>query len=171
MTQVSSKKPKMHIAVKQKSIRKILAPIDGSEPAGRALDFALDLAEKYSAEILLLSVVQPIVVPMLSYPTIGVSQPVPPVVISGYSKKLKVSHEELLSKALQKIKKAKPHLKVSKKIAEGRPSTKIIETAKEGNFDIIVMGSRGLGGIKEFFLGSVSDRVANEATCPVLIVK
>jgi len=56
-------------------------------------------------------------------------------------------------------------------MVEGRPSDEIVETAKEGNFDIVVMGSRGLGGIKEFFLGSVSDRVADEAACPVLIVK
>jgi len=62
-------------------------------------------------------------------------------------------------------------LKVSTKLVEGRPSDKIIETAEKGNFDIIIMGSRGLGGIKEFFLGSVSDRVADEAACPVLIVK
>jgi len=62
-------------------------------------------------------------------------------------------------------------LRVSTKLVEGRPSNKIVETAKEGNCDIIVMGSRGLGTIKEFFLGSVSDRVADEATCPVLIVK
>jgi len=54
---------------------------------------------------------------------------------------------------------------------EGRPSEKIVETAKQGNFDIIVLGSQGLGGIKKFFLGSVSHRVADEATCPVLIIK
>lgn len=54
---------------------------------------------------------------------------------------------------------------------EGRPSERIVEVAKEGKFDVIVMGSRGLGGIKGFFLGSVSDRVADEAACPVLIVK
>jgi len=77
----------------------------------------------------------------------------------------------VLSEALKKVKKIKPNLRVSTKLVEGRPSNKIVETAKEGNFDIIVMGSRGLGAIKEFFLGSVSDRVADEATCPVLIVK
>jgi len=53
----------------------------------------------------------------------------------------------------------------------GRAADKIIETAKTQNVDLIVIGSRGLGGIKEIFLGSVSDRVADEAKCPVLIVK
>jgi nucleotide-binding universal stress UspA family protein len=77
----------------------------------------------------------------------------------------------VLSKALKKVKKEKPDLKVSTKLLEGRPSNRIIETAKEGGFDLIVMGSRGLGCIKQFFLGSVSDRVADEAPCPVLIVK
>jgi nucleotide-binding universal stress UspA family protein len=62
-------------------------------------------------------------------------------------------------------------VRVSSTILEGRPADKIVEAAKEGGFDLIVMGSRGLGGVKEFFLGSVSDRVADEATCPVAIVK
>ena len=62
-------------------------------------------------------------------------------------------------------------LQVTKELVEGRPADKIVETAKEGMFDLIVIGSRGLGGIKEFFLGSVSNRVADKAPCPVLIVK
>ena len=57
------------------------------------------------------------------------------------------------------------------KLAEGRPADKIVEAAKEGSFNLIVIGSRGLGGIKEFFLGRASDRVVDEAPCPVLIVK
>ena len=69
------------------------------------------------------------------------------------------------------MKETKPNLKVSTKILEGRPADKIVETAKDDKTDLIVMGSRGIGGIREFFLGSVSDRVADEATCPVLIVK
>jgi nucleotide-binding universal stress UspA family protein len=46
-----------------------------------------------------------------------------------------------------------------------------VQTTIEDHVDLIVMGSRGLGGIKQLFLGSVSDRVADEAHCPGLIVK
>lgn len=151
-------------------IKKILVALDGSKPADKALDFALDLGEKYSANIVLLSVVPLVIVPLGTYPTAGVS-PIPPVAMDIYSKELRVSHEKVLSEALKKAKKIKPNLKVSTKLVEGRPSDKIIETAKEENFDIVVVGSRGLGGIKKLFLGSISDRVANEAACPVLIVK
>jgi len=54
---------------------------------------------------------------------------------------------------------------------QGRPADKIIETATKGKYDIIVIGSRGLGGIKQLLLGSVSDRFSDKAPCPVLIVK
>ena len=62
------------------------------------------------------------------------------------------------------IKKIKSNLKVPKKLVERRLADKIIETAKKGGFDLIVRGSRGLDGIKEFLLRSVNDRVANETT-------
>lgn len=54
---------------------------------------------------------------------------------------------------------------------EGHPSQKIVEYAQENEIDLIVMGSRGLSGIKKLFLGSVSYNVVQEATCSVLIVK
>lgn len=170
MSQVLLKKPRTRLARKQGLIRKILVALDGSEPADKALDYALDLAEKYSANILLLSVIQPAIVPMISYPASGVS-PVLPAVYSAYTKGFRAGHKKVLSQALKKARKTKPKLKVSTKLEEGRPSDKIVEAAKHGNFDIIVMGSRGLGGIKEFLLGSVSDRVSDYAECPVLIVK
>jgi nucleotide-binding universal stress UspA family protein len=155
-------------------IKKILVALDGSEPAEKALDFAIDLASKYSAEVTLLSVVY---APMFAYaspntggyPSIGGG--LTPTVFTSYRKDLKTFHKQVLSKAQKKIAKAKPDVKVSTKLVEGRPSEKIIETADKGNFDIIVMGSRGLGGIKEFLLGSVSHRVADDATCAVLIIK
>jgi nucleotide-binding universal stress UspA family protein len=155
---------------KQNLIKKILVALDGSQPANRAFDFALDLAEKYSAKILLLSVIPPIKMPTAVYTASGM-QPLAPIAMDKYLEESQARHKKMLSEALKKAKKTKPKSKVSTKLAEGRPPDEIVKTAKEGNYDIIVIGSRGLGGIKEFLLGSVSDRVADEAACPVLIVK
>ncbi|MEW9668562.1 universal stress protein [Ammoniphilus sp. 3BR4] len=56
-------------------------------------------------------------------------------------------------------------------IMEGSPAQAILEFAKENEASLIVMGSRGLSGVKELFLGSVSHYVVQQATCPVFIVK
>ena len=151
-------------------IENILVALDGSKAANKALEFALDLAEKYSAQVVLLTVVDAVPVPLTVYSAPDMELGAP-VFMEKYLKEFKNYHEKMLAKALKKAKKSKPSVKISTKLVEGRPAHTIIETAKEGKFDIIVMGSRGLGGIKEFFLGSVSDRVADEAPCPVLIVK
>ena len=55
---------------------------------------------------------------------------------------------------------------------EGHPSHTIVQTCAEGNFDMIVIGSRGTGGLKKVFLGSVSNAVTQEAkNCTVMTVK
>ena len=155
----------------KKLIKKILVPIDGSEHADKALDYALDLAEKYDASIKILNVVPtPLIPGYVSPATVG-STPSLPIWAGTYSKELKENSEKMLYKELKEAKKNNPNLKISTKLLVGQPADKIVETAKEGNFDIIVMGSRGIGGIKEFFLGSVSHGVSNDAECPVLIVK
>lgn len=56
-------------------------------------------------------------------------------------------------------------------LLEGFPADKILEYTEENNIDLIVIGSRGLSGLKKLFLGSVSHNVAQSATCSVLIVK
>lgn len=139
-------------------IEKILVPIDGSEHANRALEFALDLAQKYSAEILMLTVVQ--YGPFL-----------PEVATTSYYEQIDAYHKKILSDALEKAKKAIPNLNVSTKLEEGYPADKIIEAAKEGKFDIIVMGRRGQGHLRHTLLGSVSDRVADNSPCALLIIK
>lgn len=53
----------------------------------------------------------------------------------------------------------------------GNPAAKIVEEAEAENADIVVMGSRGLSGLKELMLGSVSRGVINKLACPVLVVK
>lgn len=57
------------------------------------------------------------------------------------------------------------------KILQGDPGPTIIEYANENNYDICVIGSRGLNRFQEMVLGSVSHKVAKRVDCPVLIVK
>jgi nucleotide-binding universal stress UspA family protein len=83
---------------------------------------------------------------------------------------LEKSFKAALSNAEERVKKEKPLLKVSTKFEFGNPEERIVETAKKGSFDMIIMGSRGLGR-RDYALGSVSSRVADCAHCPVLIVK
>ncbi|CEI82447.1 Universal stress protein F [Oceanobacillus oncorhynchi] len=51
------------------------------------------------------------------------------------------------------------------------PGSKVIEYAKEKEIDLIVLGSRGLGGVGRFLLGSVSTQIVHQSACKVLVVK
>ena len=74
----------------------------------------------------------------------------------------------LLFKLLREI---PPEIKTDICVEIGIPSEVIVEKAQDGQYDIIVMGSRGLGKIKSIFLGSISQYVLRYAHCPVLIVR
>jgi len=56
-------------------------------------------------------------------------------------------------------------------LLEGKPGPTIVEYANRHEFDLVVIGSRGLNSLQEFVLGSVSHKVAKRVECPVLIVK
>ena len=144
-------------------IKKVLAAIDGSDHADHALDFALDLANKYSAKILLLTAVPPVFLPM---PALNVMKS---KAVAEASAELENSFRAALSNAEEKAKRL-TSLNVFTRLEHGNPDEVIIDTAKIGEFDIVVVGSRGLGR-RDYAIGSVSSRVAENATCPVLIVK
>jgi nucleotide-binding universal stress UspA family protein len=57
------------------------------------------------------------------------------------------------------------------KILHGEPGPTIVDYINKNNFEIAIIGSRGLNTLQEFVLGSVSHKVAKRANCPVLIVK
>jgi nucleotide-binding universal stress UspA family protein len=160
-------------------ITKILVGVDGSKNSEKALDNALVLAEKFSASILILNVFQP--PPELGYQANMVTQ-VPPSGISqdisgnqsnlsGFINDLRKVHEEILSNAVERVIKLKPMLKITTELKEGNAPSQIIATAAEGGFDLIVLGHLGDSEIKEFLLGSTSERVVHQARCAVLIVK
>ncbi len=143
-------------------IRRILVPIDGSDYSDRALDLAIQMGEKFEAEIEIINV--------LTYPIVTYS-PLPVTLETEYYEQLKDISKKMLNQAHNKALLSAPKLKISSKCLEGRPGKKILERADEGNFDIIIMGSRGLGGIEELLLGSVSRVVVHGAKVPVTLVK
>ena len=145
-------------------IKKILVAIDGSEAANHALNYAVDLTEISSAELEMLTVVPPVFLPSYSAFVIESNA------IADCAKKLEAGCKGVLSKARTDVQKQRPELKVSTKLEKGIPDERIVKRAKDGNFDIIVMGCRGLGGRGET-LGSVSSGVIDKSGCPVLIVK
>ena len=145
-------------------VKKILVALDGSKAANNALNFALGLAEITSADIELLTVVPPVFLPSYSIYVLKSDA------IADCAKELEISFRGVLSKAQRAVQKRKTDFKVSTRFKKGEPAEKIVEVAERGNFDIIVMGSRGLGG-RVSALGSVSSKVVDIASCPVLIVK
>jgi nucleotide-binding universal stress UspA family protein len=153
--------------------------VDGSKNSEKALDYALDIADKFSASVLILNVFQPppefgyqantfSQFPMSGYPqdTIGNQSN-----NSAFIKDLRKAHEAVLSNAAERATKLKPMLKITAELKEGNIPSQIVETAANGEFDLIIVGHFGESEIKEFILGSTSERVVHQARCAVLIVK
>jgi nucleotide-binding universal stress UspA family protein len=142
---------------------KILVPLDGSEFADKALDYAIGVAKKFSSELLLVHIVQTTTAFVTGPEVLG------PSLIVDLEKQLEENGHHILASGEDKAKKA--DLKVTTKISYGNPADRILNIAKEEKADLIIMGHRGLGRAARFFLGSVSDNVSHHALCPVLIVK
>ena len=143
--------------------KKILVPIDGSETAWHALNQAIILGEKFNSELVVVNVIQPynnaalLAVPF-DYATIN----------QGNSELEKIG-DQVLSMAKEKLAGYKKGVEYILEV--GHPSEKGLSVAKKHGCDSIVIGSRGLSGIAEFLLGSVSSKVSQYSTIPVLIVK
>ncbi len=138
---------------------KILVPVDGSENSKRALVQAAKIAGRNGASITVVHVID-----------------MPPTVY--------VESQKLLNQLLEQYRQESARVldeyeDIAKEqgveahtaILEGDAAESIVKYADKHGFDMIVMGSRGLGRIKGAFLGSVSSKVLQHAKCSVLIVK
>ncbi|MCI0559030.1 MAG: universal stress protein [Nitrososphaera sp.] len=140
-------------------LSKILIPVDGSDNSFRALEHALLVAKSTGAQITAMHVIE-------SPPTVYVqSQKLLDELLANYkreSAKILDKCEEIAEKS---------GVKLDTVIAEGDPATSITEYAKEGSFDLIVIGSRGLGKFKEMILGSTSSKVLHHTKSSVMVVR
>lgn len=143
--------------------KKILVPVDGSETAWRALNNALEIGKKFESEILVVNVIQPYNNAAL------LAVPLDHATINQGNSELEKVGDKVLELAKEMV--GSYPYKVEYDMEVGHPSERIIALSKKVEADAIVLGSRGLSGIAEFFLGSVSSKVSQYATVPVLIVK
>ena len=144
-------------------ISKVLVPIDDSAHSHEAVQFAVRLAAKHGAEICLFHVIS-------AYPwRFCFETPECSLIPIIPMKKLEEEAEQLLLSAMTSVEEA--NVKVHAELDYGLPANRIMRMAKEGGFDLIVMGSSGLGFLGRLAFGSVSDEVVHRAPCPVLVMK
>ena len=140
-------------------IKKILVPLDGSDSAKRALQYAVELARLCRGEVGLLHMVD------LNQHISAFEQ----VSTGGYvPAELKESGYALLAEAMHEVPSDVPAKTI---VRVGAPPMGIVEVCREGGYDMIIMGNRGLGTIQQLFLGSVSQYVLHHAPCPVTIMR
>lgn len=140
---------------------KILIPIDGSKNSKRAMYIAADIGRMYESELTLLNIVSKLQVPEIRGVDFGV--------LKDYYPVLSKNSEYLLAEAAKKIEDYPYDIKLESKI--GNIADTINDVAEEGDFDIIALGSRGLGRISRAFIGSVSNAVLHHTKRSVLIVR
>jgi nucleotide-binding universal stress UspA family protein len=149
----------------------ILVAFDGSEPAKLALDHGVVVAENLEAKLTILSVVPRVMMPVFPDEGFGAAPITAAQDLGEYQDKMKAIYQKSLEDAEKDIKDAFPDIEISSLLLEGRPSATIVDTAEEKNADLIVIGSRGIGGITGWILGSTSRRVVDSCTKPILVVK
>ena len=133
------------IAREKKQISKIIVPVDGSERSRKVVRYATILAGKLGAEVTLLNVQEADLPPEIT----------------------KEIGTRILSEAADQFKGTNLH----QKLASGDPAKTIIQTAREGDYDMIIMGHKGHNAVSRFLLGSVSDHVIQYADRSVLLIR
>jgi nucleotide-binding universal stress UspA family protein len=142
-------------------IQTILVPVDFSDHSAKALDLAADVAKAFggaTVHLLHCYQIQPVGVSPYG---IVLPESLDRDIRDAASRQLDDWREKVTARGL----KAEVHL------SSMFPSVAIEETAAEIGADLIVMGTRGLSGIKHVLLGSVAERTLRVAPCPVLTVK
>ena len=151
--------------------KRILVALDGSEQSCKALDHAAALAEKFGSELTLLAVIPRMMTSVFTHDGFVVSSLLTAMDTEKYKEKMKDIYQDVLADAEARVRLEHPDLSVSTMLREGRPSAAIVDVAEKDGYDLIVMGSRGIRGIKGWILGSTSRGVVDSCRKPVLIIK
>ena len=140
-----------------------LVPVDFSEEANQAVEYAIALASKLGARVTLLHVIQ-------SSPWGGVDMDVTvPYAYSQFIQNLEAEVARSMQACLERV--TAGGLEGEVAVVHGIPFQEILDTAKTQQVDLIIMGTQGRTGLQHVLIGSVAEKVVRLAPCPVLVVR
>lgn len=143
--------------------KKILVPVDGSEASFQAVDKCLEFLKNANvSKIVILTVTG---VP----PQLRAYKGERGEVYSQMKALLTKDAQDLLDDTKKRF--ANCPVPVETRLIWGEVPYAIIQEAREGEYDLIIMGNRGLGGVKNLLLGSVSLHVVQQAPCTVMVTR
>jgi universal stress protein A len=144
------------------TIRRILAPTDFDVCSSPTTRYAVELAEKFGSELILLHIVQDLA---LAMPDAVMPTPVPAPMLTELIDAAKTSLENLVKS--ENLMRLNPRLEVR----VGSPAAEIVAVAKELKVDLLCIGTHGRGGLAHLLLGSVAEKIIRHAPCPVLTIR
>lgn len=151
------KKPLKPIRSKT-AARRLLVPVDFSDSSLRALRYAIDLAADSGGSLTIVHVVA------ADYGWLDIGR--------EESRDLDRSLQQQAADELRALAKANvpSNMPADLEVRIGRPAEEIVAAARESEADIIVLSTRGLTGLDRYLIGSVAERVARLAPCPVCLL-
>lgn len=143
------------------NVNKILVPVDFSPVSSKSLEYAVTMAESFSAELLFIHVVE-------ESSSWGVELNDPVNVKERWEEEAFAKAKSALDELILSV---PDSLKVSKNVYSGDIASVIVACLSEEKCDMLIMGAHGSSGILSDWLGGVAYKVSKKATCPVLMVR
>ena len=142
------------------TIKRLLSPTDFSDASKHALEYAVDLAKSYGAELHIVHVIEPVMYPADMFGQVGLVDVETTIEQAG--------RDEL---AEWRKKNVPADLPCVTAIKHGRPFAEILEYAAACEIDLIVIATHGRNALDHFLLGSTTEKIVRKAPCPVLTVR
>jgi nucleotide-binding universal stress UspA family protein len=143
--------------------RRIVVGTDGSESAERAVDVAGELARLSGAQLQVVTAYQPARTAVLA----GVGASGGAVLPSWLGDDERVAAEEVVRRARRRMEGT--GVSVHAVARQGEPADALLAVAEELDADLLVVGNRGMNGVRRYLLGAVADRVVHHAPCSVYV--
>ncbi|HYM22880.1 MAG TPA: universal stress protein, partial [Vicinamibacterales bacterium] len=146
---------------RMRAINQILCPVDLSDVTNHTLNHATVLARWYGSKVTLLHVANPIAIPVVDYAMVGAGIIPRPLTDDERASAVR----DVLSCA------SAPDVSYADIVVQsGSPSQRILDCARSLPADLVVIGTHGISGFVHLVLGSVTEKVLRQATCPVMTV-